>query len=58
MNDKTYVIRHYYADDKYETLGLATGKTEQDAIGAFLDRSKNKKETRQLTADLVKKVSI
>jgi len=49
--DKQYVIRYYWAEESYETLGIATGKNEQDAIEAFLGREENKYETRKLTAD-------
>ena len=47
----TYVIRYYYHEEEYETLGTATGKDEQDAIEAYLGRAENKNETRKLTAD-------
>ena len=54
---KQYVIRYYYGEEMYETLGKATGKDEQDAIEAFLGREENKNETRQLTADEILEVN-
>ena len=50
---KQYVIREYYAEESYETLGVATGKNEEDAIEAFLSRksSRNLNKDKNLTAD-------
>ena len=54
--DKQYVIRYYFSDAGYETLGIATGKNEQDAIEAFLGREENKNEKRKLTANEITEV--
>jgi len=53
---KHYVIRYYKNEATYDTLGIATGKNEQDAIEAFLDRAENKNEARKLTAEEITQV--
>jgi len=49
--NKQYVIRYYLTPETYETLGIATGKNEDDAIEAYLGRTENQNENRNLTAD-------
>ena len=56
IEENTYVIRTYFNEETYETLGLATGKNEEDAIEAFLSRKENEGETRELVADLCEEI--
>jgi len=55
---KQYVIREYYSEESYETLGVATGKNEEDAIEAFLSRkgNQNLNKAKNLTADEILEV--
>ena len=53
IKENKYVIRYYKDDETYETLGIATGSSELDAIEAYKKRKANDNETRDLTADII-----